>query len=103
MDWFKYKNVLLFCVANFTHWGLYLGNLVALSYVIAYQPWYIALPMLTVLGNPIIGGIQCAYNNLENVYRSKLGWKIVDQNFLPAAIQDIKNIIKKCKALVTYS
>lgn len=97
MDWPRYKNISLFCLTNFTHWGLYIGNLVALSYIVAYYPWYIALPMLTILGNPVVGGIQCAFNNLENTYRHKLGWKIIDANFLPAAIEDIKNLIKKFK------
>ncbi len=72
---------------------MYIGNIIALLYIITYEPWYLALPMATILGNPVIGGIHCAYNNIENTYRLALGWSLIDQNFLPAAVSDLRRLL----------
>lgn len=93
IDWRWYKNLFFFLVVHTTHWGMYVGNMVALVYVIIYMPWFIILPFVTFLGNPLIGGIQCSYNNLENVYRYQLGWKPIQSNFLPTVVEDIKMLI----------
>jgi uncharacterized membrane protein len=77
---------------------LYIGNLLALFYIVAYAEWYIALPLITLVSNPIIGGFHCAYNNIENTYRAALGWPLIEQNFIPAAIADIKQLIRRVKS-----
>lgn len=88
------RNLVFWFSVFITHLGLYIGNILALFYIVAYEPWYMALPLITLIGNPIIGGIHCAYNNVENFYRGQLGWPLIEQNFLPALIVDIKRLLR---------
>lgn len=97
MGWRYYKNLFCWFVVHITHWSLYIGNLVALVYIVAHQPWYMALPLITLVGNPLIGGIHCAYNNIENTYRTALGWRQIEQNFLPAIIADLQYLLHRGK------
>lgn len=100
MDWVRCKNLLCFWVVHLTHWGMYFGNMLALLYLVAFQPWYIVLPFFTILGNPIIGGMHCSYNNIENIYRSALGYPLIEWNFLPQAINDIVRLLGKAKVYI---
>ncbi len=95
MDWMYAKNFVCWLIAHLTHWSLYIANLASMVMVIVHCEWYIAIPIITVLGNPLIGGMHCAYNNLENRYRDKLGWKLIDHNFLPAAMDALFNLVRK--------
>jgi hypothetical protein len=76
---------------------MYIGNLVAMVMIIIHMPWWIALPMITFMGNPMIGGLYCAYNNIENRYRERLGWPLIDENFLPTAMESISRAIKRIR------
>lgn len=93
MGWCRLKNLFFWFIIHITHWALYIGNCLALLYIVAYEPWYIALPLITTIGNPLIGGIHCAYNNIENTYRLALGWRMIEQNFLNAIVADINYLI----------
>jgi hypothetical protein len=77
---------------------MYLGNLLALGFICLYEPWYIALPLVTIISNPVIGGIHCGYNNLENRYRSRLNWPLIVDNFLPTILNEFHNWRKKRNA-----
>ena len=97
MPWYYYKNLFCWAVIHATHWSLYVANLLSIVYISAYAPWYYALPLVTMSTNPIIGGMHCAFNNIENTYRMSLGWPLIEQNFLPQAVADVTNIIIKWK------
>lgn len=53
------------------------GNLVAIPCLIYYQPFYIWLPIITFLVNPMVGGSYCMMNRLENHYRSKADMPLI--------------------------
>lgn len=82
----------LWLTVHLTHWGMYIGNLLAVGYLCMYEQWYIALPLVTIISNPLIGGIHCAFNNLENAYREQLGWPLIEANFLPTVLNEIKEL-----------
>lgn len=94
---FQYRwYVALFCIVlHITHWGLYLGNLLAIGALVAYAPWYYALPLCTILANPAIGGVHCLYNNLENHLRERLGWPLIEKNFLDGLVPLLKHLFKR--------
>lgn len=91
MDWLHFKNCALVSLIHAIHWCLYLSNIFAIIPLILFQPWYIFMPLVTVLGHPIISGAFCGLNNLENHYREKAGWTIIQHNFTEV---DMPYIIK---------
>ncbi len=95
MDWLYIKNYTCWLIVHLTHWSLYIGNLASMVMVIIYCEWYIALPIMTFLGHPIVGGMHCAYNNIENRYRDKLGWALIEHDFLPTAMDTLFNKLRK--------
>jgi len=53
------------------HLMVIFGNTAAIPCLIYYQPFYIWLPIITFLVNPMVGGSYCLMNRLENHYRAK--------------------------------
>jgi hypothetical protein len=49
------------------------ANLLSVLLLLIYTPFYIWLPMLTLLVNPILGGKFCLMNQTENYYRKLAG------------------------------
>jgi len=45
--------------------------MVAIPLLIIKQPWYIWMPMIIMLVNPVHGGYYCIFNQLENYFREK--------------------------------
>lgn len=88
------RTLALWILIHITHWTLLLTNLTACFFIIIYQPWYIAIPICTLLNNPILGGKFCMLNDLENRLRSKLGWTLIKKDFTETTINDIKRLIK---------
>jgi len=54
-----------------THLMIIFGNTLCLAMVIAYEPIWIWLPLLSLLVSPFMGGTHCFMNRLENQYRIK--------------------------------
>lgn len=48
-------------------------NLLSVPLLIANEPIYIWMPLITFLVSPLVGGTYCMFNRLENHYRSKAG------------------------------
>jgi len=46
-------------------------NFLSIPFVIAYEPFYIWMPVITFLVSPLVGGTYCMYNRLENHFRRK--------------------------------
>ena len=64
------------CIAGI-HLLLILANLVSLACLIAYEPFYIWLPFLTLVSSPMMGGTHCLFNRIENIYRVKAGLPLI--------------------------
>jgi hypothetical protein len=90
INWIYYQNFICWLIVHITHWGLYFGNIIGIIFIVIYEPWYLVLPLLTILYNPVIGDIYCAYNNIENRYRSALGWPLIEHSFVFTAIEALK-------------
>ena len=56
-------------------------NLLSIPAVIAFEPFYIWMPIITFLVSPLVGGAYCMFNRLENYYRSKAGMKLITDRF----------------------
>lgn len=48
-------------------------NIISIPFLIVYQPFYIWMPMITVLVSPVLGGTYCIFNNLEDHFRKLAG------------------------------
>ena len=48
-------------------------NTLAIPAVIYYEPWYIWMPIITMLVSPVLGGTWCIFNQLEDYYRDRAG------------------------------
>lgn len=59
------------------HLIMILLNLLAVPFLIVYEPFYIWMPIITFLVSPLIGGTYCMFNRLENYYRQKAGMKLI--------------------------
>lgn len=52
-------------------------NLLSVPFVIAYEPFYIWMPIITFLVSPLVGGPYCMFNRVENEFRSKAGMPLI--------------------------
>jgi hypothetical protein len=48
-------------------------NVAAIPFLIINEPFWIWMPVITVLVSPLITGTYCMFNRLENFYRGKAG------------------------------
>ncbi len=48
-------------------------NLISVPLLLIYQPFYICMPLITMLVSPVLGGTYCMFNRMENFYRIKAG------------------------------
>ena len=64
-----------FCVklVSTVHLILIFGNLLAVPFLVTQTPFYIWMPMITMLVSPVLGGAYCSFNRLENHFRRKAG------------------------------
>lgn len=53
-------------------------NAIALPLLIINEPFYIWMPMITVLCSPLIGGPYCMLNQLENFFRRGAGLESIE-------------------------
>lgn len=53
-------------------------NLISIPFVVAYEPFYIWMPIITFLVSPLIGGNYCMFNRLENFFRFKAGMPLIE-------------------------
>ncbi len=93
VDWRHIKNLACWAIIHFTHWGFYVGTHIATIFIVVNDPWYHVLPWLLILPSPLLGGVNCAYNNAENRYRLALGWPLIEHNFIPTAINDFRYLM----------
>lgn len=63
------------------HLILYALNIASVVMLIVKTPWYVYIPMLTLLSSPLLGGIYCIFNQLENHFRAKAGLPLIHDRF----------------------
>jgi len=63
------------------HMGIILLNALAVPFLIWKEPFWIWMPMITMLVSPVLGGTYCMFNRLENHYRFKAGMPLIDDRF----------------------
>tara|TARA_R100001143_G_scaffold61233_1_gene61668 strand:- start:918 stop:1202 length:285 start_codon:yes stop_codon:yes gene_type:complete len=63
------------------HLIVYVLNIVSIPLVIIYEPFYIWMPFITFFVSPLLGGVYCMFNRLENVYRQKAGMPLIEDRF----------------------
>lgn len=54
------------------HTVLCVVNIAAIFVLPFYQPWYVAVPVITYLGNLMLTPVSCPLTRLENRIRKKL-------------------------------
>lgn len=81
----------LLCLTVLAHLSLYLGNIVALGYLIFNQPWYFGVIACTFGFSPAMNGVFCAFTNLENYYRLKLKLPIIEDDALSFYLRKLFN------------
>lgn len=63
------------------HMGIILLNAAAIPFLIWKEPFWIWMPLITMLGSPVLGGTYCMFNRLENHYRRKAGMPQIEDRF----------------------
>ena len=87
--------IILWALTHVGHWSLYLINCIAGIWLIIYEPWYVAVPLITILANPLMGGQYCVLNNVENMFRQQLGWPLIKDNFIDHVAPTLKSWVQK--------
>ena len=83
----------------FFHMIIIGGNLIAVPYLIINEPFYIWLPMITVLVSPVIGSTYCMFNRLENHYRRLAGMELIDDRTAHFIYKELKyGVSRKCNS-----
>jgi hypothetical protein len=59
----------------FVHQFLIWTNTLAIPFLIYYEDWYIALPIIALLYSPLFGSRFCILNRLEDIYRRRAGMR----------------------------
>ena len=60
-------------IISLIHILLIVGNLISVPFLVLYTPFYICIPLITMLVSPVLGGSYCLFNRLENYFRYKAG------------------------------
>lgn len=56
-------------------------NILSIPFVIIYEPFYIWMPLVTLLISPLTGGTYCLFNRIENYYRLKANMPKIHDRF----------------------
>ena len=59
-----------------------LMNMLSLPLLIYFEPFWIWMPLITILVSPLLGGSYCMFNQLENVYRKKAGLSEIEDRLV---------------------
>lgn len=75
-----YLHYLLSKLVSIFHIGLITTNIIAIPLLIIHEPFWIWMPLITVMCSPLFGGVYCPLNRMENYFRRKSGQEqIVDK------------------------
>lgn len=85
-------NKIMVYIISIIHLLMIFLNLIAIPFLIIYEPFYIWMPIITLLVSPVIGSTYCMFNRLENYFRIKAGMDIIQDRF-QAFIVETKHFI----------
>lgn len=77
----EYYYIFIVNLVSSVHLALIFGNLLSIVLLIAYEPIYVWLPLITLLVSPVIGGSHCWLNRLENMYRMRVCMPLITDRF----------------------
>ncbi len=83
-------------VITIVHLGVYLVNTISIPFIMYKTPFYIWMPMLTMMVSPVLGGTYCMFNRLENYVRVKAGMPTRTDVF-ESVVYCFEVLIKKIK------
>lgn len=63
------------------HIAVYIGSVFAMIMAIIHEPWYLSCIFTLFFFSPALAGFFCAFTNMENYFRGKLGWEIIPDDF----------------------
>jgi hypothetical protein len=85
----------MFYVLVTAHIALVIGVLAAFFVLPFYEPWYVALPLMTFIWFFSTTRVECKLTNAENELRGKLGMKKIGGFVGHYFIRPIKKIKRK--------
>lgn len=85
----KYTYFCLFATAV-AHAAVYIGCYVAMIMTVIYEPWYLSCALVMFFHSPALAGVFCAFTNLENKYRNKLGLETIPDDALSFYLRKIR-------------
>jgi hypothetical protein len=80
------------------HAVVIVGNIVSIFILPFFAPWYIALPIITLLINLMFGATDCPLTRLENRVRRRLGMKEIKYFVGHYFVWPLKKHLKSLKA-----
>lgn len=60
----------------YVHVLVILINTICIPLLAIYQPFYVSVPLITLICSPLVGGTYCLLYMFENYYRQKAGMPI---------------------------
>lgn len=70
----KYTKYALWAVTT-AHLIIIIGNLTSILLLPVFMPWYVALPLMSLLVNLLFAPVPCPLTKLENKIRKELGMR----------------------------
>ena len=55
------------------------------------EPWYYSVLMCTFFFSPAMAGIFCAFNNLDNYFRMRLGLDLIEDDALSFYLRKLRS------------
>lgn len=77
------------------HLSVIFGNLLAMTVLPFITPWYIYLPLVSLLVNLLFAPVPCPLTRMENKIRRKLGMKEIRYFVGHYVIWPIKRLLKR--------
>ena len=72
------------------HIFLYVGNIMALLYIAIKEPWYWGVLMCTFFMSPAMAGVFCVFTNMENYFRTRLGWELIPDDSISCFLRWVR-------------
>lgn len=69
-------------------------NCISVPLILLNEPFYISVPLITLLFSPLIGGTYCMFNNLENHFRRKANMPEINDR-TEAFMKEVQQLLRR--------
>lgn len=69
-------------------------NCISVPLLLLNEPFWISVPLITLLFSPLIGGTYCMFNNLENHFRRKANMPEINDR-TEAFVKEVLSIFRR--------